>query len=218
MNNRNGKVRYNNGIINVSGTQGSTKGRTSACSVPSVAYLKNTHNARLIYDPSYPRIDRSQFKSDESWQTFYGDVQEVIPPNAPVPRGRSIILRLFVDSYHAGNMITRRPRTGFFQLITNANVNWFSKKKRAVESSTLGSEFVALKTAMEANRDLRYKLRMMGVPIHGQMFVFCDTQTRYCKLHQTGITVEENVTCDSVSCCLRGGCNERNNDLLHTNG
>ena len=57
------------------------------------AYLKNKHNARLIYDPTYPRIDRSQFKSDESWETFYGDVKEAIPPNAPAPRGRSVILQ-----------------------------------------------------------------------------------------------------------------------------
>jgi hypothetical protein len=34
------------------------------------AYLRNKHNARLIYDPTYPRIDRSQFKSDQSWATF----------------------------------------------------------------------------------------------------------------------------------------------------
>ena len=46
-----------------------------------------------------------------------------------------------------------------------------------MESSTFGSEFVALKTAMEANRGLRYKLRMMGVPIDGQTFVFCDNQS-----------------------------------------
>ena len=62
-------------------------------------------------------------------------------------------------------------------MINNAIVNWFSKKQGSVESSTFGSEFVALKTAMEANRDLRYKLRMMGVPIDGQTFVFCDNQS-----------------------------------------
>jgi hypothetical protein len=29
------------------------------------AYLKNKHNARLIYDPSYPRIETSDFKNYE---------------------------------------------------------------------------------------------------------------------------------------------------------
>jgi hypothetical protein len=40
-----------------------------------------------------------------------------------------------------------------------------------------GSEFVALKTAMEANRGLRYKLRMMGVFIDGSSYDFCDNQS-----------------------------------------
>jgi hypothetical protein len=42
------------------------------------------------------------------------------------------------------------------------------------DNNGLESEFVALKTAMEANRGLRYKLRMMGVPIEGSSYVFCD--------------------------------------------
>jgi hypothetical protein len=29
------------------------------------AYLKNKHNASLIYDPSYPWIEANEFKSDE---------------------------------------------------------------------------------------------------------------------------------------------------------
>jgi hypothetical protein len=100
-----------------------------------------------------------------------------IPPNSPVSKGRSVFLRLFVDSDHAGNMVTRQSRTGFAQLINNAIVNLFSKKQGSVESSAFGSEFVALNTAMEANRGLRYKLRMMGVPIDGKTLVFCDNQS-----------------------------------------
>jgi Reverse transcriptase (RNA-dependent DNA polymerase) len=148
------------------------------------AYLKQKHNARLIYDPTYPTIDVSQFKLDEDWTAFYGDMKEAIPPNAPKPRGRGVVLRMFVDSDHAGNMITRRSRTGFVQMINNAVINWYSKKQGSVESSTFGSEFVALKTAMEANRGLRYKLRMMGVPLDGPThsftaptFVFGDNQS-----------------------------------------
>jgi hypothetical protein len=72
------------------------------------AYLKNNYNARLIYDLTYPCIDQSQFKADKSWQAFYGEVQEVIPPNIPVPRGRSVVLRLFVDSDHAGKMVKKK--------------------------------------------------------------------------------------------------------------
>jgi hypothetical protein len=43
-----------------------------------------------------------------------------------------------------------------------------------VETSTFGSEFVALKIAVELIEGLRYKLRMMGVPVDGPTSVFCD--------------------------------------------
>jgi hypothetical protein len=103
-------------------------------------------------------------------------VKEAIPPNAPPGRGRSLMIRIYVDADHAGNMVTRHSRTRYFQFVNNAVVNWFSNLQGSIETSTFGSEFVALKTAMEANRGLRYKLRMMGVPIDGSSYVFCDNQ------------------------------------------
>ena len=141
------------------------------------AYLKKKHNARLIYDPTYPEIEVTDFKGNEDWSAFYGDVKEAIPPNAPPPRGKGVVLRTFVDADHAGNLLTRRSRTGYIQMINMSIINWFSKKQGSIEGSTFGSEFVALKTAMEANRALRYKLRMMGVPIDGPSYVYCDNQS-----------------------------------------
>jgi hypothetical protein len=43
--------------------------------------------------------------------------------------------------------------------------------------STFGSEFVALKIATELIQGLRYKLRMMGVPIEGPTRVKCDNMS-----------------------------------------
>jgi hypothetical protein len=59
-----------------------------------IAYLKLKHNARLIYDPSYPRIETSDFKNDKDWKAFYGEVKEAIPPNAPPSRGRSVMIQI----------------------------------------------------------------------------------------------------------------------------
>ena len=54
---------------------------------------------------------RGYAKCDDSsraeWKTFYGGVNEAIPPNAPDPRGKSVDLRMWVDSDHAGEKITR---------------------------------------------------------------------------------------------------------------
>jgi len=40
-----------------------------------------------------------------------------------------------------------------------------------------GAEFVAMKTGMESLRGLRYKLRMMGVPIWGPSLIYGDNMS-----------------------------------------
>ena len=46
-----------------------------------------------------------------------------------------------------------------------------------MESSTFGSEFIALKTAVEMIIAFRFKLRCFGVPIDGPTNVMCDNET-----------------------------------------
>ena len=46
------------------------------------AYLEKKHDARIVFDPSYPVIDMSVFKECD-WKNYYGNVKEPIPPNAP---------------------------------------------------------------------------------------------------------------------------------------
>jgi hypothetical protein len=43
-----------------------------------------------------------------------------------------------------------------------------------VESSSFGSEFVALRAVKDMVVAIRYKLRMFGVPIDGPVNMFCD--------------------------------------------
>jgi hypothetical protein len=50
-----------------------------------------------------------------------------------------------------------------------------------VETSTFGSEFVALKIATDMLRGLRYKLRMMGIPIAGPSYIYCDNNSAVIK-------------------------------------
>ena len=141
-----------------------------------MGYLKLKHNSRLVFDPTYPEIDMSKFMQCE-WKEFYGDVTEAIPPNAPAPRGKEVDIRAKVDSDHAGDKRTRRSRTGYFIWVNNALVDWLSKRQPTIETAVFGAEFVALKHVMEQLRGLRYKLRMMGVPINGPSFVLGDNMS-----------------------------------------
>ena len=136
-------------------------------------FLRINHNSRMAYDPSYPTIDMNVFKPND-WKSFYGNVKESIPSNAPEPRGKDVDLRLYVDSDHAGEKRTRRSRLGFFVFTNTALVQWFSKQQATIETSVFGAEFVAMKIGMESLRGQRYKLRMMGVGISGPSYIYGD--------------------------------------------
>jgi len=46
-----------------------------------------------------------------------------------------------------------------------AMIGWISKKQATLETSVFGAEFVAMKHDIEKLRGLRYKLRMIGIPL-----------------------------------------------------
>ena len=56
---------------------------------------------------------------------------------------------------------------GFLTCFNTALVQWFCKKQSTVETSVFGAEFVPMKQGIDALRGLRYKYRMMGIPILG---------------------------------------------------
>jgi hypothetical protein len=140
------------------------------------SYLKTKPNARLIFDPTYSDINYKSFPH-KNWSEFYGDIEEAIPPNAPRPLGKPVELRCYVDADHAGDKLTCRSRTGILIYINNAPIVWYTKKQSTVKTSSFGSEFVALKVSTEMLRGLQYKLRMMGIPIAGPSYVYCDNNS-----------------------------------------
>ena len=142
-------------------------------------YLKCHHNAEMVFNPSDPVIDETQFERRDWTSSEFGhlDGQEAVPPKMPEPRGRGFVIRAKVDADHASNTVTRRSRTGFLVYLNCALVYWWSKKQNSVESSSFGSEFIAMKQCCEYLRGLRYKLRMMGIPIIGPAYIYGDNQS-----------------------------------------
>ena len=143
------------------------------------AYLKKYHNAELVYNPSTPEIDESKFEVQDWTSSKFGHVQgkEELPPNMPEPRGTGFVMQANVDADHASDTVSRRSRTGFLVFLNSALVYWWSKKQNSVESSSFGSEFIAMKQCCEYLRGLRYKLRMMGIPCEGPAYILGDNQS-----------------------------------------
>jgi Reverse transcriptase (RNA-dependent DNA polymerase) len=121
------------------------------------AYLSQHTQSKLVFDDSCVLIE-DEVKHD--WSAFYPKAKELIPNNMPEARGRPVQEIIFVDYDHAGDLITRRSRTGVLYYLNRSPVVWYTKKKNSVETSTFGSEFMALKTVVEMIKGMRYKLRI----------------------------------------------------------
>ncbi len=141
------------------------------------AFLNTKHNGCMVFDPTVPDIDESLFVKEDWSATPYGVHKEALPDNAPEPLGIEFTMRAFVDADHAGEILTRRSRTGFIVYLNSAPIFWFSKRQGSCETSSFGSEFVAMKSCCEYIRGLRYKLRMMGIPVVMPTFIFGDNKS-----------------------------------------
>ena len=95
----------------------------------------------------------------------------------PEPLGKEVILRLYVDADYAGDGANRRSRTGFITYMNEAPIQWYSKRQSRVENSVFGSEFIAMRTGLETVQGLRYKLRMMGIPLNSPTYIYGDNMS-----------------------------------------
>ena len=138
------------------------------------AWLKCHTRSKVVLDPDY--VIHNEVEEPE-WSEFYPNAEEILPPDMPEPLGNPVQMTTFVDSDHAGDKVTRRSRTGVLIFLNRAPIVWFSKKQNSIETSSFGSEFTAMKVGVEISEGLRYKLRMMGVPLTGSTQVKADNMS-----------------------------------------
>ena len=114
-------------------------------------YLKKHMNPEIVFDTSIPDIGMNTFQCQYwSYSIFssLGDTpEEAFPHNMPTPLGGGFKILCFVDADNSGEWLTRIYRTGFIVLLNNAPIYWNKKNKSSVETSTLRSEFMAMKHA-----------------------------------------------------------------------
>jgi hypothetical protein len=135
---------------------------------------KNT--GRIAFDHLIPPcVDGAIGPGDvvmEHWKEVYPDASDRLPPNMPEPLGNPVVVASYVDANHAGNLANRRSHTRVLVYVNNALIIWYSKHQNTVESSSFGSEFVALRIATELIEALLYKLRMFGIPVENPTEVY----------------------------------------------
>ena len=165
------------------------EGHLEAC-YSIFAYLRKNPNMSMVFHPSTMQVDERRFKKAD-WTDFYGDVEESIPEDMPKPLGNPVKMTAWVDSDHAGNLVTRRSQTGYLIFLNQSPVLWYSKRQNTVEASTFGAEFIAARTCLEAIEGLRFKLRMFGIPIDGPTDMLCDNNSVVCSAQRPESTLSK---------------------------
>ena len=95
------------------------------------AYLNIYHNTEMVFDITTPYVNVEQDlpKDDCSTSVYLSEdgrvPSEIIPEDAPTPKGKGMMMRLFVDSDHAGDKVTCRSRTGYVVFLQNSPITWF---------------------------------------------------------------------------------------------
>ncbi len=123
-------------------------------------------------------------------------MEEAIPPDMPPPLGKDVDLCMMVDSDHAGEKRIRRSRTGFIIFCNLAPVIWLSKQQATIETSVFGADFFAMKHGIETLRGLRYKIRMMGIPLSGPTYIYSDNKSQVTNSSRPESTLKKK--CNSI--------------------
>jgi len=147
---------------------------------------------------------------DYDWaRSVYGNVTELIPPDAPKPLGKRVVQTTYVDANLYHDLLTGRSVTGVLHLLNQTPIDWFSRKQATVETATYGSEFSASRTAIQQIIDLRLTLRYLGVPVHDRTYMFGDNESvvksssmPHSRLHKRHTALSYHLTREAIAAGL----------------
>ena len=71
-----------------------------------------------------------------------------------------------------------------------------SKKQATIETSVFGAKFVAMKHGIKTLRGLRYKVRMMGIPLTGPSYIYRDNKSQVTNCSRPESTLKNK--CNSI--------------------
>eukprot|EP00957_Ditylum_brightwellii_P004896 373135-Ditylum_brightwellii.AAC.1 len=138
-------------------------------------YLKQKYKFSIEYDTKEP--DSSIHKIEEyDWFPLYGNTKEKKPYSTPEPKGKPVVTSGFFDSSHASCLMIHRSTIHVLLFLNITPIRWYSKRQNCLETSTYGSEIVAGHIAVDLAVELRYNLRMLGVPAKGTTVLFGDNK------------------------------------------
>ena len=111
-----------------------------------------------MFDQSENDFDKSKFPRKYWTYSIYHidniQLREVLPPYTHKPYGKGENMRVYVDKNHIEDYVTCCSRSGLVVFLNIAPIYWISNKQTWCETSTYGSDMVAMKQACEYVRGI----------------------------------------------------------------
>ena len=140
-------------------------------------HLKHHPKGRIVFDPRPLNLNVAKFE-DQDWTDLYPFTEEHMPDDVPKTHMEEALeLTIFVDANHAGCDQTKRSTTGVLVALGSTTIKSHCKRQHTVESSTYGSEIVAMRIATEMALEFRCKMRMMGIKFKPTTIILCDNMS-----------------------------------------
>lgn len=181
-------------------------------------YLKRNPSGAIRFRVKIPNHESIATPIQHDWSSsIYGNVTEELPPDMPPPRGKYVRTTTYQDANLFHNLTTGRAMSGILHFINQTPIMSFCKKQKTVETATYGSEFMVARQACEQILDLRYTLRMMGIPIDGPAWAFGDNASVITSSTIPHSTLNRRHNALSYH-CVREAIAAKIMYLLHMNG
>ena len=140
-------------------------------------YIRKFPHAAIQFRTDIPNHEDTfgNIPAKYEWmESIYGSPTKDIPDNAPTPKGKQTRTTTFKDTNLMHDIVMGRSCTGIIHMLNQTPIDWFSKRQ---SHATYGSEFMAARQAIEQIIDIRYTLRMFGVPLDGPSWLFGDNHS-----------------------------------------
>ena len=139
-----------------------------------LGYLKKYPKKGYLVDPREMILNVNYKTIKADFGNQYDDFKEEMDDRLPIEKMKELPITIMCDSNHGHDRRTGKSITGIIVFVGRTPIYWCSKRQGAVQTSTFGAEFVALKKAVEEAVTTRYWLRSMGVKVSQPTVIYGD--------------------------------------------
>ena len=166
-----------------------------------LGYLKKYRKRGYIIDPRDPIVNIKYEKIIPDFGNQYSDFIEDEDSRLPTPLMKELSTNIFIDSNHGHDQVTGRSITGMTSFVGRTPITQLAKRQSAVQTTTFGAEFIALKKAVEEAITLRYYLKSMGVVVAKSTIIYGDNMSAIINTTSPGSALKKKYLALSYHFC-----------------